>query len=109
MLLLRVDGLDVDVLVFVVRTPDGLCEVFRSVRCDLDARLAHQDLDLADRALRDVAAAAQQWDEPLRVGVLRAADVDGEPHATGILATAELATARVAVRAATFAATFVDA
>jgi hypothetical protein len=52
------DRLDVDVAVLVVGAADRRGEVIRGIRRDLDPGLAHQHLDLADRALRDVAAPA---------------------------------------------------
>src|SRR3569832_2191249 len=76
------DGLDVKVLVLRIGPPDRRRKMIRVVRRDLDAGLAREDLDLADRPLRHIAAPAQERDQPLRIGVLRPADVHREPHAT---------------------------
>src|SRR6185436_6955852 len=78
---LRVQRLDVDVPVLRIGAADGLGEARRGAGRDLDAGLAREDLDLSDLALGDVAAPAEQRDQPLRIGVLRAADVDREPGA----------------------------
>src|SRR5947209_221927 len=75
-----VERLDLDVAVPVVRHADGLGEPRAGIAADLDAGLPHQDLDLADVLLHDVAAPAQQRDQPLRIRVLRPPDVDREPR-----------------------------
>src|SRR5258707_15804918 len=72
--------LDVDVAILVVGPTDRDRERIGGVVRDFDASLARGDLDLADGAFRDVAAATEQGDQPLRIGVLRAPDVDREPR-----------------------------
>src|SRR5690606_18281223 len=74
-LMVTIDRLDVDARILRIGAAHRLGEPRRGVARDLDAGLAREDLDLADRLLRHVAAAAQQRDQPLRIGVLRAADV----------------------------------
>ena len=66
--------------ILAIGLANGGSEALADVVRDLHAGLACQDLDLADRVLGDAAAPAQQWDQPSRVGTLRAADVDREPH-----------------------------
>src|SRR6185295_7529228 len=75
-----VERLDVDVSILGVRNPDSGREPLAHVVSDLDPGLTRQDLDLADLALRDPTSPAQQRDQPLRISVLRATDVDREPH-----------------------------
>src|SRR5262249_38779121 len=69
-----------DVAVPVVRLADGPGEPRAGIAADLGAGLSHQDLALADLGLHDVAAPAQERDQPLRISVLRAPDVDREPR-----------------------------
>src|SRR5215510_11857722 len=75
----RVERLDVDVAILGVGLADGGGEALADVVRDLDAGLAREDPDVADRVLGDAAAPAQERDQPFRIGVLRAADVDREP------------------------------
>src|SRR4051794_13239028 len=84
-----------NVAVFFVGTLHGNGERLGDIACDLDARLAREDLDLADRLLRDVAAATQERHEPLRIGVLRAPDVDREPRGARVVEGALLRAARL--------------
>ncbi|CUS45248.1 hypothetical protein MGWOODY_Smn1605 [hydrothermal vent metagenome] len=47
---------------------------------DLERRLVRADADRADLVLGDVPAAADQRQDPARIGVLAAADIHAEPH-----------------------------
>jgi len=53
-----VERLDMNARILGVRAPDRFGEFLGCVGCDLDPRLAREHLDLADRALGDVAAPA---------------------------------------------------
>src|SRR5664279_3919467 len=96
--LLGLDRLDMKVLVLRIGPTNRFGEV-RGVRGrDFDAGFAREDLDLADRALRHVAATAQERDQPFGIGVLRATNVDREPHAVaGGLLRARLARQPLAI------------
>src|SRR3569623_2421943 len=47
---------------------------------DLESGLVGLDADRADRVLGDSAAAADQRQDPARIGILAAADIHAEPH-----------------------------
>src|SRR4051794_16215153 len=79
--LLGIDLGDADVGVFSIRLGHRAPEVSRRWARDLELRLGRADLDPADLPPIDAAAAAQDGQEPPRVGVSRAAHVHPEPHA----------------------------
>src|SRR5205085_2398168 len=52
----------------------------RRVSRDLHQRLARRDPDRADRVAGDVAAVAQERDEPARIGLVDTSEPDAKPH-----------------------------
>jgi hypothetical protein len=73
------ERLDADVAVAVVRPAHGGSETLRNPLRDLKLRVAVEDPDRADLVLGDVAAAADEGDQPFRIGVGLAPDPQAEP------------------------------
>src|SRR5438309_1035434 len=73
-------GFDADRAVLVVDPAQRGGEAVGRVPGDLEFGLPVEDADAADFPFRDMAAPADQGDEPARVGVAVAADIHLEPH-----------------------------
>ena len=63
------------------RAARGGGEACGGIGCHLELRLARQDADAPDLLARHVAAAAQEGQQPFRVGPPVAPDIHAEPHA----------------------------
>ena len=61
-----------DVAILGVGLADGGSEALADVVRDLDAGLAREDLDVADRVLGDAAAPAQEGNQPFRIQLTHA-------------------------------------
>ena len=65
--------------------PHGFSELIRKFGHDLEARVAIKNLDGADLGLGHVAGAADERQQPARIRITLAADVQAEPHHVAIL------------------------
>ncbi len=75
----RGGGFDLD-LVFA-RVADGDGEGFGGVADDLELGFVREDADRADLGFGDVTEAADQRQDPFRIGIALAADIETEPRA----------------------------
>ncbi len=58
----------------------GVRELIRELGHDLKARIAVEDLDGADLGFRNTAGAADERQQPARIGLAIAADIEAEPY-----------------------------
>ena len=65
--------------------PHGFSELIGELGHDLEARVAIENLDGADLGLGHVAGAADERQQPARIRIALAADVQAEPHHVAVL------------------------